>query len=181
MNSLATGWYSGCMNQANIAFIDGQNLHLGTKSDGWEMDLARFRVYLAEKYHVSTAHYFLGCVSEENTQLYQSIQKSGYILNFREHNPAMMGSKKGNVDTDVVFEIMKTIIEETDDSKIVLVSGDGDYKRTVDYAIKKNRFLKILFPNRKYSSLYKKLTDAYFGKLYDPALREKIIQKKRHT
>ena len=167
------------MNGTNVAFIDGQNLHLGTKTDGWIIDLVRFRVYLAEKYHVKMAYYFLGCVSGENTELYNLIQKAGFILNFREHNPAMAGTKKGNVDTDVVFEMMKTIIEESQDSKIILVSGDGDYKKTVDYAIKKDRFLKILFPNKKHSSLYKKLSDMYFGKLYDPSIREKIEQKKR--
>jgi hypothetical protein len=54
---------------------------------------------------------------------------------------------------------MKSLIDEKDDfEKIILVSGDGDYKNVVDYLIKKERFLKILFPNRKFSSsLYKKL------------------------
>ena len=39
--------------ESNIAFIDGQNLHIGTakrKVDPWEIDLVRFRVYLEQKY-----------------------------------------------------------------------------------------------------------------------------------
>lgn len=41
----------------NIAYIDGQNLHMGTKSGepSWEIDLARFRQYLARKYNVEKA------------------------------------------------------------------------------------------------------------------------------
>ena len=146
----------------NHAFIDGQNLHLGTKSDGWEIDLFRFRVYLKEKYGVSDAYYFLGCVSDENTELYTAIQKAGFVLIFREHNSAMLGTKKGNVDTDVVFEMMRSLIDEPGMDKVVLVSGDGDYKKAVDYILKKRKFLKILFPNKRYSSLYKKLTNRYF-------------------
>ena len=36
----------------NLAFIDGQNLHLGTKEEGWKVDLIKFRIYLKEKYKV---------------------------------------------------------------------------------------------------------------------------------
>ncbi|MDP3244778.1 MAG: hypothetical protein Q8M83_03935 [bacterium] len=44
----------------NSAFIDGQNLNLGIRSLGWKLDFARFRKYLAEKYSVTTAYYFIG-------------------------------------------------------------------------------------------------------------------------
>lgn len=71
----------------------------------------------------------------------------------------MMGIKKGNVDSDIVFEAMRRLLDEPSEfEKIILVSGDGDYKKLVDYLVKKNRFLKILFPNKKFaSSLYNKL------------------------
>lgn len=165
----------------NYAFIDGQNLYLGTHSDGWSIDLYRFRIYLREKYNVETAYYFLGCVSDENTDLYDHIQKAGFILKFREHNTNMLGKKKGNVDTDLVFEMMRTLIDEGNLDKIVLVSGDGDYKKAVDYLIKKDKFLKILFPNKQYSSLYKQLTARFFDKLNEKDIRDKIEQKKRRT
>lgn len=165
----------------NYAFIDGQNLHLGTKADGWAIDLFRFRIYLRDKYQVTTAYYFLGCVSDENTELYNTIQKAGFVLIFREHNSTMIGNKKGNVDTDVVFEIMRSLIDDNKMGNIVLVSGDGDYKKVVDYVIKKGRFLKILFPNKRYSSLYKKLTVKYFDELGGVHVRGKIEQKKRRT
>jgi hypothetical protein len=48
----------------------------------------------------------------------------------------------------------------------------------VDYFIEKNKFLKILFPNKKYaSSLYKKLTNKYYYYLNDA--RQKLEYKKR--
>ena len=38
-------------------------------------------------------------------------------------------TKKGNVDTDIVFEIMKNLIDNKRFDKVVIVSGDGDYKK----------------------------------------------------
>lgn len=154
----------------NYAFIDGQNLYMGTRSaeKPWSVDLARFRVYLEKKYNVTKAYYFLGFVNEEHQDLYETIQSAGFILVFKEHNPAMLGTKKGNVDTDLVFTIMKKLYRKEDFEKIVLVSGDGDYKMLVEFLIEEGRFEKILFPNKKFaSSLYKKIGRKYFANLED--------------
>jgi uncharacterized LabA/DUF88 family protein len=56
---------------------------------------------------------------------------------------------------------MHRLLEENDFDKIVLVTGDGDYIKTVNYLIEKERLEKILFPNNKYSSLYKPFKDKY--------------------
>lgn len=162
----------------NIAFIDGQNLHLGTKEEGWKVDVTKFRVYLKEKYKVKEAYYFLGYVSEEQEELYNKLQKAGFIIIFKEHHFSSVGKKKGNVDSDIIFEMMKNLIDRNDFQKIVLVSGDGDYKKVVDYLIKKDKFEKILFPNRKFaSSLYKKLTVKYFDYLSQSEVKKKVEYK----
>lgn len=161
----------------NLAFIDGQNLHMGTtlSNNPWKISLNKFKIYLEKKYGVKEAYYFLGYVQEINQEIYSEIQKAGFILVFKQHNPAMLGKKKGNVDTDIVFEIMKKIYKRKDFDKIVLVSGDGDYKLLVDFLIEEDKFKKILFPNRQYrSSLYKKLSNNYFAYLDDKDIKEKI-------
>lgn len=167
----------------NLAFIDGQNLYMGTakqEKGQWRIDLARFRVYLKEKYSVDEAYYFLGYVQEENQELYDEIQKAGFILKFREHNPAMIGKKKGNVDSDIIFHIMKKVYKKEDFEKIILVSGDGDYKLLVDFLIEENRFEKILFPNMDFaSSLYNKLSNKYFLYLDDKDIKAKIAVDNR--
>jgi len=152
--------------EQNLAFIDGQNLHLGTKENNWKTDHVKFRIYLKDKYQIETAYYFLGYKSEAHEDLYENLQKAGFALLFKEHSPDQKALKKGNVDTDIVFEIMKNLIDNKDFNKIVLVSGDGDYKKVVDYLIEKGRFEKILFPNKKFaSSLYKDLSDKFFDYL----------------
>lgn len=169
--------------EGNIAYIDGQNLHMGTaKSDPrWHVDLSRFRTYLQQKYRVDRAYYYLGYVQDgaDYDKLYETIQTAGFILVFREHNSAMVGKKKGNVDSDIIFSAMRRLYEKDKFDKMVLVSGDGDYKSLVDFLIQENRFEKILFPNRKFrSSLYKSLSSTYFAYLDDQDIKRKIEFKK---
>jgi len=165
--------------EKNIAFIDGQNLHLWTSSEGWNIDFKRFRIYLKEKLQVEEAYFFLWFLDEDNDSLYKNIQKAGFIIVFREHNAHMKWKKKWNVDVDIVFEIMKRIIDEKDFNKIVLVSGDGDYIKLVKYLIEKELLKKILFPNKQFSSLYNKLAYNYGINLSLAGIRKKIEYKKK--
>lgn len=163
--------------------MDGQNLYMGTAKrevDPWKIDLARFRVYLEQKYHVVRAYYHLGYVHDEYQELYEEIQKAGFILVFKKHSSVMSGLKKGNVDSDVIFSVMKRLYKKEPFDKIILVSGDGDYKMLVDFLIEENKFGKVLFPNRvNRSSLYKSLSNKLFAYLDDKEIRNKIDKKKR--
>lgn len=166
----------------NIAYIDGQNLHMGTASSvpSWKVDLDRFRIYLRQKYDVERAYYYLGYVQEGSKyeNLYEAVQRAGFILVFREHNSAMLGTKKGNVDADIIFSIMKRLYLKEKFNKVVLVSGDGDYKMLVDFLIEQGKFEKILFPNgKRRSSLYKSISINYYANLEDS--KQKIEHKKR--
>ncbi|MDO8572675.1 MAG: NYN domain-containing protein [bacterium] len=159
----------------NIAFIDGQNLHLGTREKGWSVNHKKFRTYLSDKYKIAEAYYFLGFVSEGEQDLYDSLQKAGFILSFREHSSALKGKKKGNVDCDIIFGIMKKLIENEPFGKVFIVSGDGDYKKIVDFLIKKGCFGKMLFPNKEFaSSLYNSLGGEFFSYLEDVDVKAKI-------
>ncbi len=161
----------------NIAYIDGQNLYMGTtQSDPrWCIDFARFRIYLQKKYNVGKAYYYLGYLIEQNQDLYEKLQTAGFIVVFREHNSQMLGKKKGNVDSDIIFSVMKRMYLKESFEKIVLISGDGDYKMLVDFLITENRLLKVLFPNKKFaSSLYKSMGGQYFDYLETPGIKAKI-------
>ncbi len=65
--------------EVNYAFIDSQNLNLGIRSRGWELDFKKFRIYLNDKYNVKKAFLFIGYVAT-NEGLYAALQKFGYIL-----------------------------------------------------------------------------------------------------
>ncbi len=135
---------------------------MGSISNGWKIDYQKFQIYLKEKYRVDKAYYFIGYFSEKEDKLYKKLNNSGFILFFKNHNPQMNSLKKGNVDSDIIFNIMKLIAENVQFEKIILVSGDGDYKNTVDYLIYKKKLEKILFPTKNSSSLYKNLSSMKF-------------------
>ena len=166
------------MKSSNIAFIDGQNLHLGLKEAGWCVDFKKFRIYLSDKYKIKRAYYFLGFQITKHHKLYSNLRNAGFDLVFKSESPSIGSKKKGNVDTDIVFEMMKSFIEEDISSKILLVSGDGDYKRTVDYLIQNGRFLKILLPNKRYASnLYIKIHSKFRSVIGRKELMEKLSRR----
>ena len=75
----------------NYAFVDSQNLNLGVKSQGWNLNFARFRHFLKDKYQVNKAYLFIGYV------------KAGYICVFRPTLEIKDKGKiriKGNVDAE---------------------------------------------------------------------------------
>ncbi len=134
----------------------------------WHINLKKFRIYLKDKYDVETAYYYLGYVQDtlKAQEIYEIIQRAGFVIVFRQHSESMVGRKKGNVDSDIIFSIMKKICKKESFDKIVLVSGDGDYKQLVDFLIEEKRFKKILFPDkRRASSLYKKIGSEFFDYL----------------
>lgn len=162
----------------NQAFIDGQNLTLGTKQSEspWKIDLAKFRFYLKRKYKIEKAYYFIGYYIERYEPLYKAIKRNDYELIFREFTDESMSNKKGNVDTDIVFEMMRKIADREEVDKLFLVSGDGDYFRTVNYLISKGKFGKVLAPEEKaMSSLYKRrLEPRYYAFLGRQEMRNKL-------
>lgn len=112
-----------------FAFIDSNNLNLGIKSLGWQLDFKRFRIYLKEKYNVSTAYLFIGFVPA-NQGLYSSLQKAGYVLIFKPTLPDKEGHTKGNIDADLVLQVM---IDYQNYDKAIIITSDGDFYSLVKY------------------------------------------------
>jgi uncharacterized LabA/DUF88 family protein len=146
----------------NYAFIDSQNLNLGTQRMGWKLDWRKFREYLRSTYDVSHAYMFIGYMSE-NEQLYEYMHELGYLVVLKptvdvttpsdkpekdKEKPAV----KGNVDADLVLYAMKEIPNY---DKAVIVSGDGDFLGLVEYLQGQGKLSHILTPNWQYSSLFK--------------------------
>lgn len=128
----------------NVAYIDGANLHNGTKSLSWKFDYARFRVWLREKYGVEQAYIFLGLMPKYK-DLYTSLQECGFTLVFKEVIYDNAGKAKGNCDADIVVLSMQDAYEDKFDGA-VLVSSDGDYAPLVKFLIGKEKMLAVVSP-----------------------------------
>lgn len=156
----------------NFAFIDSQNLHLSIKELGWNLDYARFRVYLKEKYGVDRAYLFIG-LDPKRQALYTALQSMGYICVFK---PTLMykdGSIKGNCDAELVLHAM---IEFSNYEKAIIVTGDGDFYCLVEHLMRKDKLGKVIIPNqKKYSALLKSFPSGYLAFVSD---LEKTLKRK---
>lgn len=160
----------------NYAFIDSQNLNLSIQGMGWKLDFLRFRIYLKEKYKVKIAYLFIGYMPE-NQDLYNSLQKYGYVLIFKPTLKYKDGKIKGNCDAELVLQAM---IDYPNYERAIVVSGDGDFHCLVHYLTQQDKLEKVLIPNRNsYSALLKKAGANKLAFLND--LKEKLEYKnKKH-
>lgn len=161
-----------------FAFIDSQNLHLGVKSEDWELDYRKFRLYLTNKYSVSRAYLFIGQITGNET-LYRHLQEMGYILVFKPTMPIINDGKtivKGNVDAELVLHASAITFSQYD--KAIIVSNDGDFYCLVEFLVKKDKLLKLLAPNKHYSSLLRKF-DQYIVRL--DKMKNSLEYKKTRT
>ena len=79
-------------------------------------------------------------------------------------------------------ELDEKLQVKKDFDKIVLVSGDGDYKMLVDFLIEENKFERMLFPSKtNSSSLYQELGSEYFDYLENKDVKDKIEYKKKRA
>lgn len=150
------------------AFIDSQNLNLGTQRMGWKLDWRKFRQYLADKHGVTKAYMFIGYMSE-NESLYEYMHELGYLVVLKptvdvqaqtesekaKNKPGEEKEKpgiKGNVDAELVLYAMKELANY---EEAIIVSGDGDFFSLAEYLQEQGKLAHILTPNWQYSSLLK--------------------------
>jgi len=141
------------------AFIDSQNLNLGTSKDiyrnkkliykGWRLDFKKFRQYLTDKFRVDKAFLFIGYL-KNNKKLYKFLQSCGYLLVFKPTVKDNLGKPKGNVDAEIV--LYSAVIQYPSYDRAVIVSGDGDFYCLFEYLEKKHKLLRIIIPNLKSES-----------------------------
>jgi len=120
--------------QKIFAFIDSQNLNLGTSKDirkgkkiiyrGWKLDYKKFRRYLFDKFRVTKALLFIGYI-KQNEKLYRRLKLFGYDLIFKPTVKDNQGKPKGNVDAEIVLHA--AAIQFPNYDKAVIISGDGDF------------------------------------------------------
>lgn len=158
------------------AFIDSQNLNLGTKSQGWNIDFKRFKVLLKDKYKIEKAFLFIGYVPG-NESLYTYLQEAGFTCIFKPTMELPNGKVKGNVDAELVLH---TMIEYPNFNKAMVVSGDGDFYCLVEYLLKKQKLGFLFVPNRKKYSAFLKHKDFLPYTRYVGDFENKIKKRSPH-
>ena len=113
---------------------------------------------------------FLGYITG-NERLYSKLQLFGYTLIFKPTLDIKFKGRrriKGNVDGEL---ILHAALEINNYDKAIIVSGDGDFHCLIEHLEKEGKLLKIIVPNRLYSSLLRKFS-GYIMQM-DP-IKEKV-------
>ncbi len=160
--------------KGTFAFIDSQNLNLGTQKAGWKLDWQKFLKFLQTEHNVKTAYLFIGYM-QEYEEMYKTLHDLGYLIVLKptvdvsgpDPKPHLRKDKdkqnlkvvepqkptiKGNVDAELVLYAMKDMPKY---NKAIIVSGDGDFYCLAEYLAEKKKLKHIMTPNWQYSSLLK--------------------------
>ena len=118
-------------------FIDGANLYQAAKALGFDIDYKRLLHTLANDCRFLRAYYYTALLDEQE---YSPIRP---LVDWRDYNGYTMVTKplkeftqatgrrkyKGNMDVEITVDVME-ISARVD--HVVLVSGDGDFRRLVE-------------------------------------------------
>lgn len=157
----------------NYAFIDAQNVYMGTKSDGWAIDAYKLRVFLRETFNVERAYWFVGFLSEMQ-EFYTLLQRAGYVLIFKEVSRDNDGAPKGNVDVDLTLHAVDL---QNEYEKAVILTSDGDFASLVRYLQERDKLRAVLSPNRaRTSKLLRKAVGSTGSLQYLEEAKHKILR-----
>lgn len=138
----------------NYAFIDGNNLYLGVKTQNIKLDYRKLRFYLRDKLNVEKAFIFIG-YDQSQTALYSALQSYGFILVFKPtviyRDPSGHKQMKGNVDAELVLHA--SAIEYANYKKAIIISSDGDFACLIRFLSEHNKLEKLITPTEQYSKL----------------------------
>ena len=110
----------------------------------------------------------------EHNDIYDELQKVGFILKFKPVLPNGKDGVKGNVDADLVLQAM---IDYPNYDKAVIVSSDGDFYSLARYLYNNKKLLAVISPTRKKCSILLKKS-AKEKMRYMAVLREKLAKRK---
>lgn len=118
------------------AYIDSQNLNLGTQKMGWKLDWAKFRKLLQEKYGVTKAYLFIGYLPEYES-MYNQLFELGYLIVLKptvgmNNEPAKAEVPKENIANRVIGQDENNAKEEISKPAEAITERKNPVKGNID-------------------------------------------------
>ena len=118
-------------------FIDGANLYSAARSLGFDIDYRRLLKVFREKGRLVRAYYYTALLDEQEYSpirpLIDWLDYNGYTMvtkPLKEFTQSTGRRKfKGNMDVEITVDIMEM---SANVDHVVLISGDGDFRRLVE-------------------------------------------------
>ena len=137
------------LNDKVALFIDGSNLHASVKALGFEIDYKKMLNFFKKQAIVIRAFYYTALLDEKETspmrRLVDWLDYNGYTMvtkpakEFKDD----IGRKrlKGNMDVELVIDVIE-MVDYLD--HIVLFSGDGDFRRLIEFVQRKGKRVTVV-------------------------------------
>jgi uncharacterized LabA/DUF88 family protein len=126
-------------------YIDGNNLHRGAKSLGFELDYKKFKGWLRQKFDANETYLFIGFVPER-ASFYNYLRECGFLLIFKQ-TVSVDGKVKGNCDAELVLKTVSDFYLKSFAS-CILVTGDGDFGCLVEFLRLHSSINRVLSPDK---------------------------------
>ncbi len=117
----------------NIAFIDAANIILSSQRAGMDIDFLKLKTYLVDKFKVENIYYFTANLKSIHEEL-RVLEMNNFSLVLKQVY-FEKSKTKANCDVEISHYITK-MVESGELSKLILLSGDGDFSILLDYANK---------------------------------------------
>lgn len=130
-----------------FAFVDASNIIYGTRDEGWKVDFRKLFKYLKERYECKRIYYFGGKEDENEKQakFYKKLEDFGFELILKPvkiyKQPGGKQVRKANCDVDLTFYAMR---DRDEFSRIVMLSGDGDFEILLKYFVVEKKELVVI-------------------------------------
>lgn len=167
------------MSQFTYAFIDASNIIYGTRDEGWKVDFKKLYKYLTERYECKKIYYFGGLENknEKQAKFYKKLASFGFELILKPvkifKQPGGKQVRKANCDVDLTFYAMR---DKGEFSRIVMLSGDGDFEILLKYFVEEKKELVVIANGTRTAREIKKLVGERFADL--KSLRNILEYKK---
>lgn len=127
--------------EITIIYIDAANILLSSKSAGLDVDILKLIQKLKDKYRTEKVIYFTGDFKSMQ-ESFDTLIEFGVEMVYKEiYNEN--SKTKANCDVEIshriTFDIENSLV-----TKVVLLSGDGDFVHIADYVNRNNLEIKII-------------------------------------
>jgi len=153
-------------------FVDVSNMYYSAKNlHNAKVDFGKLlSMVVGERKLIRAFAYVIRANIEQENTFFEALEKRGYEVRIKDLQIFMGGEKKGDWDVGLCMDVIR-LIPKID--ALVLVSGDGDYKDLLDYAISQGVRTEVCAFGRNASARLEENCDSFLD--MDPLAKQLLI------
>ncbi len=131
------------MNLKVSVYIDGSNLRLCGKNEGWVVDYNKLKPFLIKNRTLIGLNYYEGITNKTSIKRFTILKNLGYDLKLFLYKIYSHGSHEKSVDTQIVADSIYDAFTKDFDIA-VFCSGDRDILPAIQYLLKLGKDIEVV-------------------------------------